>query len=967
MNLRHWLSNFCVARSTIISRRSGGRRRTASGVWSRQVEFLESRAMLTPRFAGSYAGTFIGSFNDNGDVEAIPGATVSDNSIEVTIVGSTVNVSVPGIDGTGTGTIGIEGEFDGTAMGSVESSSVGVRYQGSLNQSANGIEGSGSWTITSGPEGVTGSGTWSLRRQTATDFDGNYAGSFTGAVNGNAVPGPFTVTDNSIDVLIADGLVYVEVPGIDGEGKTTIFPSGGEFSVTANGMVDGDVGGELVRIEYSGTLTDNGGGSVTGSGNWQVVNSSGFSGNGTWQLSRLAASTATVNLTDGTAMVRFDENSNSIVIEDGSGILFQQSYFAQTEIVINGTSGDDTLTIDFDEDFPPIPAGGITFNGGSQGASGDTLHLTNGSNIAIVNHRFADGSSGSVSGTAEVGFLINYTGLEPIVDELGSEARTFTFSGADDDITVEDIGASNDGVMRISTASGTSESVDFIMTGEDLAVFAGAGDDQITIASLDASFIDEISLGGGDGRDRITGSNRADFIDGGSGFDTLLGGPGNDSISGGAGNDTVFAGPGSDRVSGNAGNDRLFGESGFDTLSGGDGNDFLRGSSGNDRLEGGADDDQIFGDDNNDTAIGGSGDDVINGGDGSDVAFGDDGNDMIDGGSGDDRLFGGTGNDGLQGAAGRDFLRGGDGDDDLGAGGGFDTLFGDGGNDTLAGDDGNDTAFGGTGRDSIFGNSGNDRLFGESGFDTLSGGTGNDFIRGSRGNDRLIGNAGNDVIIGDENNDTAVGGSGDDSIRGDAGADVVFGEDGNDTIDGGSGNDRLFGGNGSDTVLGGNGGDFVRGGDDDDFIEGNRGFDTLFGDNGDDFVSGGDGNDTLFGSNGLDELMGDSGNDRIFGSNGFDTLSGGIGDDFLRGGSGNDLISGDDGNDELIGDDHNDTLSGGENDDMITGNNGSDFADGGSGADIIDVQEGALPDGIDTVSGVEMIDTVFSDANDVLT
>jgi len=702
MNLRHWLSNFCVARSTIISRRSGGRRRTASGVWSRQVEFLESRAMLTARFAGSYAGTFVGSFNDNGDVEAVPGATVSDNSIEVTIIGSTVNVSVPGIDGTGTGTIGIEGDFDVTAMGSVESTSVGVRYQGNLEQLANGIEGTGSWTITSGPQGLTGSGTWSLARQTATDFDGHYAGSYTGTVNGDDVPGPSTVSDNSIGVLISDGLVYVEVPGIDGEGTTTIFPSGGAFSVTANGMV----GGNGINIEYSGTLTDNGGGSVTGSGTWQVVNSPGFSGNGTWQLSRLAASTATVNLTDGTAMVRYDESSNSIVIEDGNGIQFQQPYSAQTEIVINGTSGDDTLTIDFDEDFPPIPAGGLTFNGGSQGASGDSLHLTNGSNIPVVNHRFVDGSSGSISGTAVVGFLINYTGLEPIVDELVAEARTFTFSGADDDITVEDIGTSNDGVMRISTASGTSESVDFIMTGEDLAVFAGAGDDQITIASLDASFIDEISLGGGDGRDRITGSNRADVIDGGTGFDTLIGGLGDDTINGGSGNDTVFAGPGRDSVSGESGNDRIFGENGFDTLSGGPGNDFLRGGRGNDMIFGNDDNDEIIGDEQNDTINAGAGNDSVNTGSGSDVAFGGTGDDILDGNVGDDRLFGDDGADQVIGGSGRDLLRGGDGFDTLGGGDDFDTLFGDRGDDLIDGEDGNDTVFGGTGRDSISGSAG---------------------------------------------------------------------------------------------------------------------------------------------------------------------------------------------------------------------------------------------------------------------
>jgi Ca2+-binding RTX toxin-like protein len=56
-----------------------------------------------------------------------------------------------------------------------------------------------------------------------------------------------------------------------------------------------------------------------------------------------------------------------------------------------------------------------------------------------------------------------------------------------------------------------------------------------------------------------------------------------------------------------------------------------------------------------------------------------------------------------------------------------------------------------------------------------------------------------------------------------------------------------------------------------------------------------------------------------------------------------------------IGDEHNDTLIG-----------GSDRVTGGAGADTIDVQEAPLSDGIDSVIGSDMTDTVFTDPADLL-
>ena len=315
------------------------------------------------------------------------------------------------------------------------------------------------------------------------------------------------------------------------------------------------------------------------------------------------------------------------------------------------------------------------------------------------------------------------------------------------------------------------------------------------------------------------------------------------------------------------------------------------------------------------------------------------GDDTVTGSAFADRLLGNTGSDSINGGTGNDTPDGGD------------------GNDTLTAGDGADVVFAGAGFDVVDGGAGNDRLFGDGDDDTISGGTGNDFIRGGTGSDRLFGDDGQDEIIGDQEADTLTGGDGNDTLTAGDGDDVVFAGAGFDLVNGGAGNDRLFGDGDDDTISGGTGNDFVRGGIGNDVLNGDGGFDTLYGDQGDDTISGGDGNDTVFAGTGRDSVSGGGGNDRLFGDNGYDTISGGSGNDFIRGGRGQDSLTGDAGDDELLGDEHEDTLIGGS---------GSDRADGGAGADTIDVQEAPQPDGIDSVVGGDMADTIFMDPDDLL-
>jgi hypothetical protein len=103
-------------------------------------------------FDGTYAGEFYGAEAD------VPAGA---NTILATVTGQNVTVSLPGIGGNGTGTL-INGNFNATSSGTVQSYGVTVTFTGTLVVDANNnATGSGTWAIAS----VGMSGTWSITRQ----------------------------------------------------------------------------------------------------------------------------------------------------------------------------------------------------------------------------------------------------------------------------------------------------------------------------------------------------------------------------------------------------------------------------------------------------------------------------------------------------------------------------------------------------------------------------------------------------------------------------------------------------------------------------------------------------------------------------------------------------------------------------------------------------------------------------------
>ncbi len=111
-----------------------------------------------------------------------------------------------------------------------------------------------------------------------------------------------------------------------------------------------------------------------------------------------------------------------------------------------------------------------------------------------------------------------------------------------------------------------------------------------------------------------------------------------------------------------------------------------------------------------------------------------------------------------------------------------------------------------------------DVLVGTAGADILSGGEGDDFVFALAGHDRLSGGEGDDHLYGGDHDDRLSGGGGDDVLKGGPGADELTGGSGADLLDSGLGTGSLSGGAGDDVFL-------VGGGE--TYIVDSGGFDTL--------------------------------------------------------------------------------------------------------------------------------------------
>jgi Ca2+-binding RTX toxin-like protein len=532
-----------------------------------------------------------------------------------------------------------------------------------------------------------------------------------------------------------------------------------------------------------------------------------------------------------------------------------------------GSDDDDIFVIDCGNGPPTMPGGVVITGGNQQTADGDSLELNNGSFFTITHH-FDSTSAGTI--TIESHAPIQYSGLEPIADNLLANNRVFEFGDGDDQITIGDDPDNTNGISTISSVA-SSEMVDFQMIpGGRITVRTGAGHDEVTAFELDPSIpISKLTIAGEAGDDTLDAAAMTDPV-------TLTGGSGDDSLIGGSGNDVINGQAGDDVVLGQDGDDGLLGGSGRDRLDGGNGDDRLRaqGYSG-------------------DTLVGSGGSDLLSGGDGIDhvTAQGDADITLTD-----LELTVGSDTHRLANDIERAVLTGGTGDNSIDA-----AQFT--GNTTLSGGDGDDTLTGSLGittlqesldqnltltNSQLVGNN-TDILVNIDRAKLVGGAADNQFdasdftgpvtLRGSAGNDTMIGGAEDDLIFGGTGNDLIEAGAGNDDVQAGSGHDTIDGGDGDDSIRAAAGNDSVVGANGNDTLNGANGRDTIEGGTGDDAISGLDGSDVLSGGTGNDTLVGGTGNDTLNGGDNDDLLLAGDGNDSVSGDNGLDTLVGNAAND----------------------------------------------------------------------------------------
>ncbi|RZI41391.1 calcium-binding protein [Herbaspirillum sp. HC18] len=412
--------------------------------------------------------------------------------------------------------------------------------------------------------------------------------------------------------------------------------------------------------------------------------------------------------------------------------------------VMNGTSGNDSLTGTVNDDVISGAAGNDTLFGragndmlkGGDGA--DNLYGEDGNDIF-------DGGAGNdflQGGLGNDTYLFGKGDGQDSIYNADSAAGRVDILRFKEGVTPQEIIASrsSDGYdsLELSIAGTTDKvSVRYFFSGDN----PGANGHNITGiqfadgAAWTVAQMVERALSGTSGNDTIYGTINADTLNGGAGNDSLWGRAGNDVLNGGGGADS------------------LYGEAGDDIFDGGVGNDFLQGGGGNDIYLFGKGDgqDTIY---NADSAAGRL--DVLRFKDGvasSEVIA----TRSMDGYDSLELALAGT----TDKISVRYFFSG----DNPGANGHNITgvQFADGsswsvvqmlervfagttGNDYMIGTINADIVNGGIGNDTIFGRSGDDVLKGGEGVDSLYGESGNDTLEGGMGNDNLNGGAGNDIF-----------------------------------------------------------------------------------------------------------------------------------------------------------------------------------------------------------------------------
>lgn len=197
------------------------------------------------------------------------------------------------------------------------------------------------------------------------------------------------------------------------------------------------------------------------------------------------------NGADDTFTLHISIDGNVEILNSVGQVIASQPLATTPSIIIDGEDGhDDLLTLDF-TNGNPLPAGGITFNGGLAGSDGLKI-IGSGTQDGIYKPDPASNGSGIITVN---GGIVNFTGLEPI-DVSGLAKFTVLFPGSDDVVNMTDgfdfFAGGTVPALRISgTSLGSGGPIGF----ETVAVW--------NVGTLVINTADS-SAGGEDGNDTIT-------------------------------------------------------------------------------------------------------------------------------------------------------------------------------------------------------------------------------------------------------------------------------------------------------------------------------------------------------------------------------------------------------------------------------------------------------------------------------
>jgi dockerin type I repeat protein len=171
---------------------------------------------------------------------------------------------------------------------------------------------------------------------------------------------------------------------------------------------------------------------------------------------------------------------------DLNGMVIAAFLYPLSSLTINGLAGNDTLNIALVaglNEGNPIPSGGLTFNGGMPTTSpGDKLIINGGGNFGQgrVTYDYTNSHDGSIT-MSEYG-KVNYTGLEPIINNGSATDIVFDLPSGPNTVTLGDDGTSGNGLSRLSAS--TIETTDFANPSGTLTINRGNSTDAVTLNAL---------------------------------------------------------------------------------------------------------------------------------------------------------------------------------------------------------------------------------------------------------------------------------------------------------------------------------------------------------------------------------------------------------------------------------------------------------------------------------------------------